>query len=554
MLDSLSQNRISPVGSRRDEIRRAYVPTGSAKAQIRRNQLLPLHWRHLTPGDIWEISSQLWAAPAADATEVELEAMLAIAAILTTGRNLGRLHHLKLYKNSIIFKEDGSREGVVRLGSDFCWHVFAGSPSRQISAGAGMTGANEPRRMEQAGSIDAEGGEGETPRKRYRKAEHAQSRPASDPQDRVIKIPIAPLVRVWLKRCQIKGANKPKQLFRHPIEKLIPTIEHFLATRRGLGVARPRRCSTTLESITRFLVTEMTFQAGADIATAARLTDSAHPSSKSVIYYGTSRSRDLGRKVEKATACLALEKSPDVPLDPEWQSIGSLIAPLREEVEKLIEFLKSDLEESRLPEARHRAMVMQTVALVSFATGHRCHGSYLPSTAAIDPHTGFCRVNEKYPDDRSEFRMIWVPLVARQQILTYELYLASLEGQIPADTYQSSQRQVAMGRLPFFQLGDGPPVESTLTATWLDLAVRAPQFNRMAVNSGRHWLRGELEGKCSTETLHALFGHWDIGTEPWSYGSCLDPIIYREDLARTVPACLASVGWKDHGLPVAARE
>ena len=470
--------------------------------------------------------------------------MLAIAAILTTGRNLGRLHHLKLYKNLIVFGEDSDREGVVKTGGHYFWHVITGSPSRQGKSEVRPDEPNVPPTMVTASTETKCRKKDNSPKRGYRKVEHAQTRPVLRSDDRVVRIPVSPIVRVWLERCQLRGGNQAKRLFQHPIEVLIPVIEQRLATRRGLGVAEPRRCSTTVESITRYLTTEMTFQAGADIATAARLTDSTHPSSKSVIYYGVSRGRDFGRKMGKATARLDLANAANIPLDPKWQSLGSLIAPSDDEVGELIKFLRLDLEKGDQLGTGHRAISMQTVALVSFATGHRCHGSSLPSTAAIDPYTGFCRVNEKYPNDRSEYRMIWVPPVAQEQIRNYERHLAALNGRIPNDTFHSTQQDVEMGQLPFFQLVGDVPIDCTLTGMWLDLVDRAPHLSRLVANSGRHWLRSQLEGKCSTETLHALFGHWNVGTEPWSYGSCLDPVIYREDLAQTVPACLDEIGWK----------
>jgi hypothetical protein len=189
-------------------------------------------------------------------------------------------------------------------------------------------------------------------------------------------------------------------------------------------------------------------------------------------------------------------------------------------------------------------MVMQTVALVSFAIGHRGLGTHLPSTAAIDPHTGFCRINEKYEADRSEFRMVWVDPTARKQISEYEHHLRVLERHGPTLDFELIQQDVAEGRLPIFELGSEGARYCKIADVWTMLRERAPDLECMRLNSGRHWLRSNLDGKCSTETLHAMFGHWHIGTEPWSYGSCLDPLLYRADLERSIPACLEKVGWQ----------
>ena len=61
---------------------------------------------------------------------------------------------------------------------------------------------------------------------------------------------------------------------------------------------------------------------------------------------------------------------------------------------------------------------------------------------------------------------------------------------------------------------------------------------KLASNAGRHRLRNKLVGLCSTETLHAFFGHWQTGTHPWLTSSCLDPQVYRADLVRSLPRIL----------------
>ncbi|WP_457848462.1 hypothetical protein, partial [Staphylococcus aureus] len=53
-------------------------------------------------------------------------------------------------------------------------------------------------------------------------------------------------------------------------------------------------------------------------------------------------------------------------------------------------------------------------------------------------------------------------------------------------------------------------------------------------NAGRHWLRAKLVGRCSTESLHAFYGHGPVSDGSWDEMSALDPSAYRADLARVL--------------------
>jgi hypothetical protein len=177
----------------------------------------------------------------------------------------------------------------------------------------------------------------------------------------------------------------------------------------------------------------------------------------------------------------------------------------------------------------------------------------MPSTAAIDGYTGFCRLNEKYPDDPSEFRMVWVCDAARDQIAHYERHIDALQPHICPSEFAALQKQMMEGRLPIFDIRPKGVHNYAIRQIWQRLRQRAPHLTRAYPNRGRHWLRSKLDGRCSTETLHAMFGHWQIGAEPWSYGSCLDPILFRADLADTVPQCLKAIGWTALPSPLTIR-
>jgi hypothetical protein len=191
-------------------------------------------------------------------------------------------------------------------------------------------------------------------------------------------------------------------------------------------------------------------------------------------------------------------------------------------------------------------MTRYTVALLCFALGHRGLGYSLPGTNAVDRTTNFCKIHEKAIDDPSESRMVWVAPVALSQMRAYEEHLSGLQCHLEEGAYSKLRGEVLTGQLPFFTFADGRTTKLSIQRVWAtiteQLTTQTSNFKFYA-NSGRHWLRSELEGRCASETLHAFFGHSQSGTDPWSLGSCLDPLIYRADLEHRLSESLGEAGW-----------
>jgi hypothetical protein len=191
-------------------------------------------------------------------------------------------------------------------------------------------------------------------------------------------------------------------------------------------------------------------------------------------------------------------------------------------------------------------MTCYTVALLCFALGHRGLGYSLPSSAAVDPSTNFCKVHEKAKKDARESRMIWVAPVALSQMRAYEEHLRSLRYHLDENAFSEVEAQLATGRLPLFTFAHGKTTHLSIKRVWKWIN---EQFDTTSgdfyfhENSGRHWLRSELEGMCASETLNAFFGHSQSGTDPWSLGSCLDPLIYRADLETRLDGLLKRANW-----------
>jgi hypothetical protein len=201
----------------------------------------------------------------------------------------------------------------------------------------------------------------------------------------------------------------------------------------------------------------------------------------------------------------------------------------------------------------HDAMTRYTLALLAFALGLRGGGN-VPGHHGIDPQTGFAFIHDKYRARPEMMRLVWVGDVARRQLHEYELHLDRLAGEIGIDarTRLADLRAGANGVFPLVQVQDRFRLKPIRPEQLLGGAPSSAWPGRR--NSGRHWLRAKLSGRCSAETLAAFFGHWRSGVESWSVTSALDPLRYRADLQRGFDGLLESVGWGVRASPLLACE
>lgn len=484
---------------------------GALRGIARRNQLLPWAWDDLTPLDLTEIAELLWDLPES-ATDVQKEASFAIAAILTTGRKLSSLERLSIFETENGLAHAAALEGLIRNSGKPYWRLTAGSPGRQY--------ARRPRK---------------DGRQRYK-----NEIPAN------ILFVLSPIALHCLKRLPAYQMVGTRPLLQFSSDKLKSTIERMLYNRRQ-DVEPPRRCSRTLESLERFLTVAITHQSGGDIGPAARFTDSDEVMSRSVMHYGVSHLSSTIRRAREATSILNRDLPSYFVKGVSAGKVGNVRTPSWPDVKELIHCCGTFLEnEQHDVERTHLAMTFYTVALLSYALGHRGMGELLPGTAAVDATTGFCRIHEKLKKDPVESRVVWVAPVAVKQMAAYEEHLFSLRTRLHAPDFATVEAQVKSGRLPLFVLRGQTATRQSLRMTWKRLNQIVPLLSgnfKFHDNSGRHWLRSELEGQCSTETLHAFFGHWQSGTEPWSLGSCFDPLLYRADLEARLAGVLTRVGW-----------
>lgn len=480
------------------------------RAIARRNQLLPWSWDHLTPIDLAEIRDLLWDLPSS-ADHIDQEAAFAIATMLTTGRKLSVLLKLRAYDTEQDMKDANASVGLIRNGGSPVWCLNAGSPGSQQS--------RRPR-------------EGRLERYKGEVAVYFQF----------------PLALIAARRFSKLRASKPgssSRLIRSEEAALRSAIKRLLEERRA-GPISPRESSRTVPCLERFLTVAITHQSRGDIGAAARFTDSDEVMSRTVIHYGVTHLRSTIGRAQDATSILNRWQNFDNQ-NASRDHIGSARAPSWANVQVLINCLKAKLRsEHATPHERHSALTRYTVALLCFALGHRGLGYSLPGSAAVDRTTNFCKIHEKAVDDPSETRMVWVAPVALRQMRAYEEHLSGLNCQLEEGTFWKLREQVLAGQLPFFTFADGRTTNLSIQGVWASIIEQLPaqtSKSKFYANSGRHWLRSELEGRCASETLHAFFGHSQSGTDPWSLGSCLDPLIYRADLEHRLTELLEKAGW-----------
>ena len=184
-------------------------------------------------------------------------------------------------------------------------------------------------------------------------------------------------------------------------------------------------------------------------------------------------------------------------------------------------------------------MTTYTIAFTHFATGGRPSRYLLPDDDAIDPATGFMVVDDKPMQDNFKSRIVWVPHECREQLRLYRAHLRKLITLAP-----TIEHFTAAEAAPFYltpELAQVPVTRSSLRSALKEHHWAYP------LNAGRHFLRTALVGQVSTETLHAMLGHWHIGTESWGAGSALDPLAYRMDLTSKLAPLLLSAGWIPRG-------
>lgn len=504
--------------------------------QARANQLLPTAWDHLSSFDLAEIraavDTQVEMAPRKEA----LETALAICAILTTGHSLAELHSLKVNHITGSILSFPETPCLVRHAGVWRWVLTPGGPrSDRVSRGLSEDECHVTDRT--------------------------FSFPVSDRTARLLKL-----------LGRDKRVSNGAPVFSTTMPALIKRIEAVLKARRGetrrmigrsatsreqcyVAAPIPRRSSCTVEALERWLTHEMIHAPGGDAALAVAVTARSERMATSSYHYGSFESTDALepalKAVEKFDTVSTAARDPFAHL--RSRHVGGTFVPSDAQVCNLARSLREECNSKRKSVfERHNALAAYTAAFLGFALGHRRtfaapaldNGVFLPSSAAIDEATGFVRIHDKQGRPFVEARLSWVAPEAYRQIRLYEEHLDELK-EWSGSCYAviAKHEEHSPFTLPLFSAQSfvATPDSPAAKPIWEKMLERYSWVSRE--NAARHWLRAQLVGRCSAETINAFLGHSRAGTHPWDSDSCLYPESYLQDLKRTIPRLLQKFCW-----------
>lgn len=449
---------------------------GWQRAYARQNQMLPYAGTSLTAGELEMLCRHLddHSSPAAGPTSASAAL---ISAVLTTGRSASSFADLPVY----VGNEHPPTEPCLRIGSDWVWWLTPGRPSS-------------------------------------RQKLNADVEPQSAKRDDLIALPCS------LRTRRLVEGMQPHPRPGHP---LFPW-DACEARAEAHGEIRRAGVRCSLRLVEGWLFQRLSEMEFGDAAVAAIITGDVPLIAKTVIHYTSVSASMAVAYLGRALEGVDIVDQPIV-IGGE-QRFGSRFAPQIGEVVELLARVRQPLLIRRKLRkkpviAMHNAMTLYTVLFYLIATCARPTRRPLPAFDQIDPLTGFQILDDKPAKDGSKTRLIWVSQECRQQLSLYQSHLDAMRQRHPHLVPDDH---------------DGSPYLITDNGVFQDLDQRA--LRRALVecawpyppNFARHFVRSTLIGKVRSETLHAFFGHWHLGTEPWSHTAALDPLSYRDELQAAV--------------------
>lgn len=506
--------------------------SGAAKrALARRNQMLPLAWHNLSDIDVDEIYSaidnMLDGSLFTRISINRLRAALAIEAILSTGRSLTTL--LKTEFVTGVPEPDAMGEHPrLHVNERPCWLFPSASPS------------DNPDRAR----INKE--------QAYVRSDVVRL----DVSDRTLRLAIALRERVAAGRRLLPASGAKlsihiKHILKHRqcSERVmwLETVSRRVA--RGCR-SHPPQAKSTVEAVERRAIHAIVGAAGGSIGLAAAITGADSVAGKAQSYYSNitgHKAREVLRAINGTALQLSTARARYADNDNEDERTGGTFLPKDLHVQRLIAAIRAEYTKSESdPVARHRSLTEHTVVLVTFALGLRGNSTPLPASLAIQ-ESGFVVVHDKDRENSDKARLSWIAETARAQIERYETHLSQLEAVLPHHAKKEFRdpRGRKAHELMLYDLHHDGAVKRTNPHVVLGGLLRHGW--ELPKNAGRHWLYCKLQDLCSSEVLSAFFGHWELGCNPWSRSSCLDPLAYREQLAEHVPALLEGIGCEPLG-------
>ncbi|MCR5872276.1 MULTISPECIES: hypothetical protein [unclassified Sphingomonas] len=475
---------------------------------MRDAQSLPLGWRHLTAVDVALLKEALAKAAAPDADLRTLEGCLLAWATLATGRHPAHLLALSMRMARKSERLAAGVPGLVSIDGRWGWWLLAAAPPGQRNASDLMCPTSPGLYLPATKAIAELAGRCVAMRRRQSAG-----------------------------RVNVSGAPIPLFTFG---DALLANVTAILAARHPLSAQRARRATTTPEALARWLPAEMLGAAGGDVVTASIAGGRVLGQGQTAIFYGAVRHEHLVDRYRAAIAPIDQLSHREVPAQLVGAHLGDRLTPSDETVRSLIARLASGLGDPALDAAEsHEAMLAYTVALLGFALAHRGNSGTVPSARDVDAGTRLVWIHDKAVSGAPTRRLVWVCDTAMTQLRRYDEHLDQLHGRVSPIAAQAITALRERSGLPLFSMMSGRVVSLTVAQAFR----RAFSGQGLPKNAGRHWLRARLVGRCSTESLHALFGHGPSGDGPWDAHSALDPAAYRADLAQVIDPALSTIGW-----------
>lgn len=445
---------------------------GWGRAYARQNQMLPYAGTTLTEAEVEGLRRHLDAS-ATGATHCEVTSAALLSAVLTTGRSAECLASLPvLYE-----PEKLPSAPCLAIGSQWVWWLLPGRPSSEQKF-------------------------------------HRDQEPAQAKRGDLIALP-----------CSVRTQRLLEQMALPPTPGQ-PVFPWTSSDARDAAHTEIRKAAvqSSLRLVEGWLFQRLSGMESGDTAIAAIITGKVPLIAKTVIHYtSVSNSKALtilGRALDGFDTVEPLLKIGDE------RHYGSRYAPRICDVSNLLAHIRSPLlirhKLRKKPiVAMHNAMTLYTALFYLIATCARPTRGLLPSLDWIDPLTGYQMLDDKPAKHRDKTRLIWVSQECQDQLGLYQSHLETMRERhphlVPAENNGS----------PYLIADDGSLQD--LDRALLRKSLREKDWP-YPPNFARHFVRSALIGTVSSETLHAFFGHWHQGTEPWSNMAGLDPLAYRAEL------------------------
>jgi hypothetical protein len=526
---------------------------GRLRAEQRRNNRLPMAVGHASLLNIRRIVAEIPLVLATTMTPAEAVGVSAVQLMLFTGRPLENLCELRLTDADLFDDRFAGQSMLVRLRTGYALSMPAGgSPTRAKHDRRDGAGA------EVVSNIILGLG----------------SRTAS-----CLRRLLTP-ERWDISAADVSAWRSDTKLFAQPADEVRAAVDRFLRDCPALRGRSGARRILSPHQLSHALRGQLLNVVKGDDAAVRIIVGNSRPTPDTASsYYLGSTIGTLVKYHKQAVEQLGIDKVEDllIPDDEKkyYLPLGSCLVPTTSEVERLrgipVQSLKIDRRRrASIPDLAqlHEALLVYTWLMWSICVGGRESSQPLPHPDQIDRATGFGFFGDKgytppgtavhavaaarhVPAAEAltdyKTRLLWIPPHVRAQLVAYQSHLELLlvDPRITAKNRVRLREAITRTptRMAFVHLTPSLDVEPLRPGTFTAMLTAKPWEWNFPMNALRHFVRSSLTGKFSAETMDALLGHWEVGSEPWWNGSALDPLRYRSDLERAYAELLPVSDW-----------